>query len=149
MVAGAAEANRSDIPKGGYVPVCSWRHSQEPAGKNVDPPEAAPQAAPDTPSPFEGAWGLLKSPGLLVTAAIGALLLAGAVIVWTMPVSDEPAPLADTRPALPQPSLAGLPFSLSGDEQHVAHRPASMSAEVVRELVVYSRVVVIGQPPVR
>src|SRR3546814_2456402 len=78
---------------------------------------------------FEGARGLLKSPRLLVTAAIGALLLAGAVIVWTMPVSDEPAPLADTRPALPQPSIAVLPFSLSGDEQPVANLSAGMTAE--------------------
>src|SRR3546814_8503279 len=87
---------------------------------------------------FEGARGLLKSPRLLVTAAVGALLLAGAVIVWTLPVPDEPAPPADMRPALPQPSIAVLPFSLSGDEQPVANLSAGMTAELVRELARYS-----------
>src|SRR3546814_3258783 len=93
---------------------------------------------------FEGARGLLKSPRLLVTAAVGALLLAGAVIVWTLPVPDEPAPPADMRPALPQPSIAVLPFSLSGAEQPVANLSAGMTAELVRALARYSSVFVHG-----
>src|SRR3546814_16244073 len=92
----------------------------------------------------EGSVALLYSPRLLATAAVGALLLAGAVIGCTFPGPDEPAPPAEMGQALPQPSIAVLPFSLSGDEQPVANLSAGMTAELVRELARYSSVFVLG-----
>lgn len=143
LVAGAADPIRIDIPKGAYVPVFSWLHSPASADENVEPPDAAPQAAEETSASSERPWSA-KASRLLVTSAIGAILLAGAAILWTMRASDEPVPGADIRPILPQPSVAVLPFSLSGDAQPVANLSSGMTSELVRELARYSSVFVLG-----
>src|SRR3546814_12045382 len=53
-------------------------------------------------------------------------------------------PAAGLKPILPQPSVAVLPFSLSGDAQQVANLSSGMTSELVRELARYSSVFVLG-----
>ncbi|MGF1629281.1 MAG: hypothetical protein ACFCUT_07405 [Kiloniellaceae bacterium] len=144
LVGGAADPIRIDIPKGAYVPTFSWLHSQEPDDQNIDPSNAAPRAAEETSVLSKGSWTLLRLSRLLVVATIGAVLLGGVVIFWTMTVSDEPVPVADLRPTLPQPSIAVLPFNLSGDALPVTNLSNGMTGELIRELARYSSVFVLG-----
>src|SRR3546814_649501 len=145
LVAGAADPIRIDIPKGAYVPVFSWLHGREPADQDADPTDAAPQEAEKTSTGPKGtSWTLLRSSWLLVASTAGSVLIAGAIVFWAVLGSDEAMPAAGLKPILPQPSVAVLPFSLSGDAQQVANLSSGMTSELVRELARYSSVFVLG-----
>lgn len=149
LTAGAGDPVRIQIPKGGYVPTFTWQGSQgsgDPAG--VLPGEVPAAAVPASARGAAPRRSALSRP-LVSIVAVPVVLLVAVAALWTTVVSDEPVPVLETRPNLPQPSVAVLSFSLSGGENPVASLSSGMTAELVRELSRYSSIFVLGPQSLR
>ena len=149
LVAGANEAIRIDIPKGAYVPTFSWLHGQESTPADGVVPESAASLSEsrsdrssDTPS--QTAWSRIA-----ISTAIAVVLLIALASVWTTLHPMEASRDLKTTPILPPPSVAVLPFTLSGADQPVGHLSSGMTSELVRELSRYSTLFVLSPQSLR
>lgn len=149
LVAGAADPVRIDIPKGGYVPAFSWLGSHITAASGsaaMDDAASSPESPPEPVPRAQGrnAWSLAAMVAVAVT-----LLFVVVLSVWPAQRPEVPPSDTEAKPSLPEPSVAVLPFSLSGVEQPVNHLSSGMTSELVRELSRYSSLFVLGPQALR
>ncbi|MGF1594705.1 MAG: tetratricopeptide repeat protein [Kiloniellaceae bacterium] len=149
LVAGANETIRIDIPKGAYVPTFSWLHGQGIAPADADAPKSAASPLEDHPGSVSEVPGRRVWPRVAVASSIAAAFLLALFSIWPVLLPDEAFPNSGVRSTLPQPSVAVLPFHLSGVEEPVNHLSSGMTSELVRELSRYSTIFVLGPQSLR
>jgi TolB-like protein len=143
LVAGAADSVRVEIPKGTYVPVFSWTDA-EASGAPADATAAAERETRGQPPTTSPARLPVRAPLTLLAIFLVAGVLAGVAAVLLGWSPGEEAPEANSRPPLPQPSIAILPFGVTGAHPTDANLSAGMTNEIVRGISQHSGLLVLG-----
>lgn len=141
LVAGGADLVRIEIPRGTYVPTFS-RAESAPTGAQQDDHSVHPvdPLSGHSETPPRPSFGRFRG---WVLASAAALALLFALLIMQTQVYEELA-TTDSKPVLPRPSVAVLEFKIGDADQQTTRLAGGITNEVVRELLRYESVFVLG-----